>query len=99
MPQEAGNRHFGKLLAPLIDYFVEVGSQAGGPRPNPATWPPPASKEETSKVNVYLSECQYLHSGLKFPARMKPLAAKPWPCRRTPRPISWKSPNSWPPAP
>ncbi|MCX5890175.1 MAG: hypothetical protein NTY36_12055 [Deltaproteobacteria bacterium] len=27
MPKEAANRHFGKLLAPMIDYFVAVGSQ------------------------------------------------------------------------
>lgn len=35
MPKEANNRHFGKLLAPMIDYFVEVGKQMegrGGPR-------------------------------------------------------------------
>lgn len=25
LPKEAANRHFGKLLAPLIDYLVEVG--------------------------------------------------------------------------
>jgi hypothetical protein len=25
MPKEAANRHFGRLLAPMIDYFVEVG--------------------------------------------------------------------------
>jgi len=24
MPKEAANRHFGKMLAPMIDYFVEV---------------------------------------------------------------------------
>ncbi len=34
MPKEANNRHFGKLLAPLIDYFVEVGTpvQVAAPR-------------------------------------------------------------------
>jgi hypothetical protein len=25
MPKEAANRHFGRLLAPLLDYFVKVG--------------------------------------------------------------------------
>ena len=30
MPKEAANRHFGKLLAPMIDYFVEVGNQMEG---------------------------------------------------------------------
>ena len=27
LPKEAANRHFGKLLAPMMDYFVAVGSQ------------------------------------------------------------------------
>jgi hypothetical protein len=30
MPKEAANRHFGRLLAPMIDYFVEVGNQMEG---------------------------------------------------------------------
>lgn len=30
MPKEAANRHFGRLLAPLLDYLVEVGSQPEG---------------------------------------------------------------------
>jgi hypothetical protein len=30
LPREAGNRHFGKLLAPLLDYLVEVGGQKEG---------------------------------------------------------------------
>jgi hypothetical protein len=30
MPREAANRHFGKLLAPMIDYLVEVGNQVEG---------------------------------------------------------------------
>ena len=30
MPREASNRHFGKLLAPMIDYLVEVGNQEAG---------------------------------------------------------------------
>jgi hypothetical protein len=33
MPKEAANRHFGKLLAPLLDYLVEVGNQAEAPTP------------------------------------------------------------------
>jgi hypothetical protein len=35
LPKEAANRHFGRLLAPMIDYFVEVGNQMedrGDPR-------------------------------------------------------------------
>ncbi len=28
LPQAARNQHFGRLLAPVIDYFVEVGNQA-----------------------------------------------------------------------
>jgi hypothetical protein len=27
MPKEASNRHFGKRLAPLMDYFIEVGGR------------------------------------------------------------------------
>ena len=30
LPKEANNRHFGKLLAPLLDYFVEMGSSVAG---------------------------------------------------------------------
>ncbi len=30
LPREANNRHFGKLLAPLLDYFVEMGSSVAG---------------------------------------------------------------------
>lgn len=30
MPKDASNRHFGKLLAPMIDYLVEVGNQPEG---------------------------------------------------------------------
>jgi hypothetical protein len=36
LPKEAGNRRFGKLLAPLIDYFVEVGRQPLGQGELPA---------------------------------------------------------------
>ena len=39
MPQEAGNRHFGKLLAPMIDYFVEVGSRLAGQDQTPPLGP------------------------------------------------------------
>ena len=28
LPRAANNQHFGRLLAPVIDYFVEVGNQA-----------------------------------------------------------------------
>ena len=86
MPKEADNRHFGKLLAPMIDYLVEVEIREGHGEairrstlaPPPAgrlhpTLPPPAFKKETFKVNVSLSECQYLHAGLKFSARLKHL--------------------------
>ncbi|MGP8050995.1 MAG: hypothetical protein ACLPYB_10325 [Desulfobaccales bacterium] len=30
LPKEADNRHFGKLLAPRLDYFVEMGSSLAG---------------------------------------------------------------------
>ena len=49
MPREAANRHFGKLLAPMIDYFVEVGSTDGRPRANSATRPPPPPKRRPQK--------------------------------------------------
>jgi hypothetical protein len=29
LPRAANNQHFGRLLAPVIDYFVEVGSREG----------------------------------------------------------------------
>ncbi len=29
LPRAANNQHFGRLLAPVIDYFVEVGNQEG----------------------------------------------------------------------
>ena len=29
LPRAAANRHFGRLLAPVMDYFVEVGSREG----------------------------------------------------------------------
>ncbi|MFI5330611.1 MAG: hypothetical protein ACHQ2F_06180, partial [Desulfobaccales bacterium] len=40
MPRGAANRHFGKLLAPIIDYFVEVGSRMAGHDQTP----PPGSR-------------------------------------------------------
>ena len=39
MPREASNRHFGKLLAPVIDYFVEVESREGRPGAGPRAIP------------------------------------------------------------
>ena len=39
LPKEAHNRHFGKLLAPLIDYFVEVGSRIAGQDQTPPPGP------------------------------------------------------------
>ncbi len=33
MPKEAPNRHFGKLLAPLIDFFIEMGEDRGRAAP------------------------------------------------------------------
>ncbi len=33
MPREASNRHFGRLLAPMLDYLVEVESPLGGSAP------------------------------------------------------------------
>src|SRR4030042_6532632 len=48
LPRAAANQHFGRLLAPVIDYFVEVGSradhrQATG-RPTPAVSALPAGQ-------------------------------------------------------
>jgi hypothetical protein len=45
LPQGAANRHFGRLLAPTMDYFVEVGSREEDQgeaihRPAPALCPP-----------------------------------------------------------
>ena len=44
LPLEAGNQHFGRLLSPVIDYFVEVGNHEGVSevtrRTCPATAPP-----------------------------------------------------------
>ena len=42
LPKEAANRHFGRLLAPMIDYFVEVGNQMEG-RGAPRHLAPPAA--------------------------------------------------------
>ena len=40
LPRAAANRHFGRLLAPVMDYFVEMGSREGrrgdSPRATPA---------------------------------------------------------------
>ena len=36
LPRAAANRHFGRLLAPVIDYFVEVGSREDRSRATPA---------------------------------------------------------------
>ncbi|MDP3182811.1 MAG: hypothetical protein Q8M54_08355, partial [Desulfobaccales bacterium] len=38
---------------------------------NAITLPLSGLKEETFKVDVFLSECQYLHAGPKFTARIK----------------------------
>ena len=35
LPRAANNQHFGRLLAPVIDYFVEVESREGRPRRDP----------------------------------------------------------------
>ena len=53
MPKEANNRHFGKLLAPLMDYFIEVGSQAGGPEPGDPG--PPAKRRPLTWTCLYLN--------------------------------------------
>jgi hypothetical protein len=34
LPQAASNRHFGRLLAPVMDYFVEMESREGRPGAN-----------------------------------------------------------------
>ena len=45
LPRAATNQHFGRLLAPVMDYFVEVESPEGrpgaGPRATPAVPPRP----------------------------------------------------------
>ena len=48
LPRAANNQHFGRLLAPVIDYFVEVGNQEdlseASPRTTSALWAlPPAN--------------------------------------------------------
>ena len=35
LPRAAANQHFGRLLAPVIDYFVEVESPGGPPPGDP----------------------------------------------------------------
>jgi hypothetical protein len=37
LPRTANNQHFGRLLAPVIDYFVEVGNQEGLSEASPRT--------------------------------------------------------------
>jgi hypothetical protein len=48
MPKEAANRHFGRLLAPVLDYLVEVGSLFS----TPVVSPPPQGefKVQSSKL-------------------------------------------------
>ena len=109
MPQAAGNRHFGRLLAPVIDYFVEVGNQEGvrttGRQSRRSSAPPhvgsaPASLQKGDlKMNVYLSECQYLQSGPKFPARRKHWRPDPGPAAGRPDLSPGNHQDFWPPAP
>jgi len=48
LSRAANNQHFGRLLAPVIDYFVEVGNQEGlseaSPRTTAALWALPPTK-------------------------------------------------------
>ncbi len=46
LPKEANNRHFGKLLAPLLDYFVEMGSSVAG-------------RAESRRVPPFTSPCGF----------------------------------------
>jgi hypothetical protein len=39
LPRAAANRHFGRLLAPVLDYFVEVGSQEDRRQASPRATP------------------------------------------------------------
>jgi hypothetical protein len=52
LPRAANNQHFGRLLAPVIDYFVEVGNQADVSAATRRTMPavavlPPDTPEST----------------------------------------------------
>jgi hypothetical protein len=40
LSKDAPNRHFGRLLAPVVDYWVEAGNLGGGPG-SKAPYPPP----------------------------------------------------------
>ncbi len=87
LPRAAANQRFGRLLAPVMDYFVKVESREDQPQPTRRTTPAvPASassgadaitppphdlREETFNVNVSLPECPYLHPGLKLTALFK----------------------------
>ncbi len=39
LPRAASNRHFGRLLAPVMDYFVEVEAPRAGPSASPPATP------------------------------------------------------------
>ncbi len=39
LPRAASNRHFGRLLAPVMDYFVEMESPEGRPSASPRATP------------------------------------------------------------
>ena len=86
LPRAAANQRFGRLLAPVLDYFVKVESPEDQPqaarRTTPAipagkfwggrvTPPPPNLREEIFNVNVSLPECPYINPGLKLTALMK----------------------------
>jgi len=55
LPRAAHNQHFGRLLAPVIDYFIEVGNQADVSQATRRTMPavavlPPDTPENTRQA-------------------------------------------------
>jgi hypothetical protein len=58
LPRAANNQHFGRLLTPVIDYFVEVGNQAGESEATRRTMPMVAAPPPDKLRNARHASCQ-----------------------------------------
>ena len=93
LPRAAANRHFGRLLAPVIDYFVEVESReghaseppgsSGGPGAPRASYgraltpPLPTSKRRPLTWTYFYPSAHTCIPDLKFTARTEAVEPSP----------------------
>jgi hypothetical protein len=58
LPRAANNQHFGRLLAPVIDYFVEAGNQEGQSAASPRIIPGAAMLPPDTLGSARYASCQ-----------------------------------------